>query len=242
MSCLASGLVEGASSSDGEYATWPLLAVPELVTALVGSQFRPEPKQVLVHESLFIECHRRPYEEERFSFSVSWSGAGTLGVDVELADDRGGKLAKLMAQLRWIDLSVLNRIKSISLTRAARGADLANSRTGIVTQSSIDVFVRLSGDPNPLHTDRDHALAAGLSGTVIPGAMLAALVAPALRIAHPGFEISTLSIRFLAPLISGRSIRISTSEMGADDGRRLRVFLSDEDDHVAAIGDVSAAA
>jgi len=242
LSCLASGLVESGRASDGDYATWPLLAVPELLAGQIGSDFRPEPKQILVHESLFIACHRRPDEAERFSFCISLSGAEMLGADIVLVDRRDGKLARLQAQLRWIDLAALSRIKPISLTRAARGADLAQTRTGIVTQNAIDVFVRLCGDPNPLHTDRDYALTAGLKGTVIPGAMLAALVAPALRFAHLGFDIGTLSMRFLAPMVSAQGVNISVCEIGGDDGRRLRVFLSDGDDGVAAIGDVSAAA
>ena len=151
LSCLASGLVESGRASDGDYATWPLLAVPELLAGQIGSDFRPEPKQILVHESLFIACHRRPDEAERFSFCISLSGAEMLGADIVLVDRRDGKLARLQAQLRWIDLAALSRIKPISLTRAARGADLAQTRTGIVTQNAIDVFVRLCGDPNPLH-------------------------------------------------------------------------------------------
>lgn len=242
LSRLASVLIDGVGGTDENTATWPLQAVPDLVDTYLGSGFATKPNQILVHGSLLVQCHRPPDDKERFSFSVSLSGSAVLGIDVRIADRTGADLAALSSQLRWIEKQTLNRLKPIALSRATRGRDIDRTQSGIIIQGAIDRFVELSGDPNPLHTDHAYAVNAGLKGTVIPGAMLAALVEPALRVLRPEFQISRLSMTFLAPMTGAQAVQIAALDIGDTKGERVRVFLSDGTDHVAAIADVSAGA
>lgn len=242
LSRLASALINGDGGTDEDTAIWPLLAVPGLVDTYLGSEFATKPNQILVHGSLLVQCCRPPDDQERYSFSVSMSGSTVLGIDVRIANREGADLAALSAQLRWIETQALNRLKPIALSRATRGRDIDRTQSSIITQVAIDRFVKLSGDPNPLHTDRAYAVHAGLNGTIVPGAMLAALVEPALRVLRPEFQISCLSMTFLAPMIGAQAVQIAALDIGDTKGERVRVFLSDGTDHVAAIADVSAGA
>lgn len=238
LSHLASGMIDGGPASPEVPVVWPLQAGRDLIKGLLGSNFAQAPSKILVHESLSITCPSLPEAGESFLIEATWSGSDSVSINARFATSAGKDKASLSANLRWIDPEMLARLKPIDLSRAARGAELVGVSTGLFDQSKIDRFIELSGDPNPLHVDTGYARQFGLEDTVIPGALLASLVEPALGILRPRFVPDTLSVRFLAPMISGQALRITACDIGGPASGRMRVFLSSMRDRVAAIADV----
>jgi acyl dehydratase len=80
-----------------------------------------------------------------------------------------------------------------------------------VHEADIDAFARLSGDHNPLHTDRAFATAHGFPDRVAHGAYLAALVSRFVGMELPGRRSLLLSLKldFTAPTFPGDTLEIS---------------------------------
>ena len=70
-----------------------------------------------------------------------------------------------------------------------------------IESSDVDEFARLSGDWNPLHTDRQFAQRAGFRDRVVHGAMLMALASRLVGMELPGRQGLLLSLKldFVAP-------------------------------------------
>src|SRR5512141_901778 len=84
----------------------------------------------------------------------------------------------------------------------------------VVTAADIDAFVELSGDRNPLHTDDDHARAAGVAGRIAHG-LLVLSVESGLSSEADDWAIGTYleeSRRFVEPVLPGDEIS-SVSEV-----------------------------
>jgi 3-hydroxybutyryl-CoA dehydratase len=80
-----------------------------------------------------------------------------------------------------------------------------------VQDAEVDAFARLSGDLNPLHTDRTFALQKGFPDRVVHGAFLAALVSRFVGMELPGRRSLLLSLKldFAAPTFPGDTVEIS---------------------------------
>lgn len=97
--------------------------------------------------------------------------------------------------------------------------DLAEGQTieterRVVSAADIDAFCELSGDRNPLHTDDDHARAAGFAGRIAHG-MLVLSIASGLRSDEDDWAIGAYleeTRRFVEPVLPGDEIH-SVSEI-----------------------------
>jgi 3-hydroxybutyryl-CoA dehydratase len=80
-----------------------------------------------------------------------------------------------------------------------------------VQDADVDAFARLSGDHNPLHTDRAYAKAHGFPDRVVHGAFLAALVSRFVGMELPGKRCLLLSLKleFSAPTFPGDTLDIT---------------------------------
>lgn len=58
----------------------------------------------------------------------------------------------------------------------AAGRDLGRSSGVVVTQEDVDIFARLSGDTQWIHTDPERAAREGLGGTIVHGFLTLSLV------------------------------------------------------------------
>ncbi|MEL7047182.1 MAG: MaoC family dehydratase [Pseudomonadota bacterium] len=95
-----------------------------------------------------------------------------------------------------------------------------------LTGEAIDAFARASGDHNPLHTDREFAIAAGFPDRIAHGMLLASWISAALAEDLPGRGTLYLrqSLEFRQAALPGDEllVRLSVSEKK----RRGRVILS----------------
>ena len=77
----------------------------------------------------------------------------------------------------------------------------------------------------------------GLSGTIVPGTLLAALIQPALNSIIEQPHIGSLNMRFLAPLQVGESANMLVTKRNLD-ATQLRMVFTDERQNICAIADL----
>lgn len=89
------------------------------------------------------------------------------------------------------------------------GARIEFSRA--VTTADIDAFARISGDTNPLHMDRDFAIAAGFRDRVVHGAFLSGLVSRLVGMELPTQRtvLLNMSLHFAAPTFPGDTLDVA---------------------------------
>lgn len=82
------------------------------------------------------------------------------------------------------------------------------------TPDDVQAYVTLTGDTNPLYTDRIYALRRGLKGVVLPSPLLGALISCLLGTCLPGWGTNYLKqrLRFPAPAYPGEEI-VATVEV-----------------------------
>lgn len=106
------------------------------------------------------------------------------------------------------------------LSEASAGAEFTAART--ITESDIARCARLTGDFGAHHIS-------GLAGRPIAQGLLTAAVAPLLR-GDPGFQLRTMSMKFLAPVFAGdtvtATVRVTGVEAQAGGGLALSLELS----------------
>lgn len=90
------------------------------------------------------------------------------------------------------------------------GAGMEARFTQRIGDEDLNQFAGLSGDLNPLHTDREHARRAGYKDRVVHGAMLGALVSRLVGMELPGRRSLLLSMKleFVAPSFPGDTVEV----------------------------------
>lgn len=80
-----------------------------------------------------------------------------------------------------------------------------------ISAADVDTFAQLSGDHNPLHTDRRYAQGRGFRDRVVHGALLSALVSRFVGMELPGRRSLLLSMKldFAAPSFPGDALKVS---------------------------------
>lgn len=93
--------------------------------------------------------------------------------------------------------------------RAEAGAKASFSRT--ITEADVALFIGVTWDVNPLHTDDAYARATRFGGRIVPGLLTASLVT------HLGglwaFMASEMRFEFLAPVYVGDTITAAAEVM-----------------------------
>ncbi len=95
-----------------------------------------------------------------------------------------------------------------------------------LTGEDIDAFAAASGDHNPLHTDRDFAVAAGFADRIAHGMLLASWISAAIAEHLPGRGTLYLrqSLEFRQAALPGDDLLVKLSV--SEKKRRGRVILS----------------
>ncbi len=94
---------------------------------------------------------------------------------------------------------------------------------------SIERYDRLTGDGNPIHTDRAFAAATEMGGIIAHGTMSLSLIWHAIELTHgvQDIEGSTLTVRFVRPVREDEVI-IAGGALAAADGSAYRVYARNE--------------
>lgn len=87
------------------------------------------------------------------------------------------------------------------------------SRTVVVTEDAIALFVNLSGDSNPIHSDEAFAVTTRFGRRIAPGIQIASYISAVIAndLPGPGSIYLEQSLRFEAPVFIGDEITITVS-------------------------------
>lgn len=90
------------------------------------------------------------------------------------------------------------------------------------SEESIDAFALATGDKNPIHIDRDTAVAAGFSDRIAHGMWTAGLISSVIATAlpGPGSIYLTQNLSFKAPVLVGDRITVAV-EITEISGRKF---------------------
>ncbi|GFR40045.1 hypothetical protein Agub_g583 [Astrephomene gubernaculifera] len=106
------------------------------------------------------------------------------------------------------------------------------SETKTFGTEAVQSFVSLTGDANPIHTDKQAALASGFAAPILPGILVASLFPAIIGSSFPGTVYLSQSLRFRAPAlvdqavtatvtvrrVSGRRVTFATAAVLRDSG------------------------
>lgn len=224
----------------------PILLFSDTAIQQYMAQFAVANGQILVHEYQSVQI-TRPLESGvgscvTINLEHSSSTDDLANVNIAISTPDGKQLANLQTVLRKIPGKNLHLIKGSSLPASARSGDIFWISTKPITFENIIHYARLSGDNNPIHTDKGYANSIGLGGTVVPGMLLAGLTQSALSISHPDKALKQLRIRFTAPVLTGQSVRLGIQEKTKRHElhrKNMRIFFVAENETIAAVADVS---
>lgn len=224
---------------------WPILALSTAPAEALREALRTDGESFIVHETMKIRAGDAPFiQGSPMQIGIDRGGVADNRLSVSFQDRHGLVLAELTSGLRHLTRQALGELKSISLERVARGQLLRKLTTPPLTQTIVDAFVKLVQDPNPIHTDRAQARAAGVADTIVPGAFLAAMLEPALPALLPDrtMRLRGLSVRFMGVLETGTPVTFATTEAAGPHGQPTRVFMARPDGMLVAIADLDLAA
>lgn len=105
-----------------------------------------------------------------------------------------------------------------------------------LSAAEIAQYASVSGDDNPIHTDETLARKMGLDGVPVQGMFVMALVSNYLESLQDFKRTQKLGIRFVAPALANRDIRISAKVMVVSAQNQtaiLRILLHQNEKPVA---------
>lgn len=152
--------------------------------------------------------------------AVRFSGPFPLDVPVPVTARPGKEVsvtfgappvAELRAAFRVASAEVLVQAAPL---RARLPGDISLEVT--TDAASVETYLTLSGDQNPIHSDQDHANRLGLAAPIVPGILLVSLLQPYVGAAE------AVTARFIAPVPVGASLRVAVQRRAKD---RVRAML-----------------
>jgi acyl dehydratase len=100
----------------------------------------------------------------------------------------------------------------MSLQRSESNAsDLAPAWLRDMHQGELQAYAELSGDRNPIHLDRGQAILAGHPDLICHGMLAMTDIGGWLVRAMAGWQLQSLSCRFVAPMVVGTRLKVSGS-------------------------------
>lgn len=95
-----------------------------------------------------------------------------------------------------------------------------------ITDADVLLFTAVSGDSNPVHLDEDYAVTTQFKGRIVHGMLTASMISAVLgtKLPGPGCIYVSQSMRFLAPVRAGDTVR-ATATVKAVDRERRRVTI-----------------
>ena len=98
-----------------------------------------------------------------------------------------------------------------------------------IETSDVDAFAQLSGDSNPLHSDRAFAQRCGFRDRVVHGAFLAGLASRLVGVHLPGRRSFLLGLKldFTAPTFPGETVQVKGTVISIHPAQRVVVLRLD---------------
>ena len=95
-----------------------------------------------------------------------------------------------------------------------------------ITEADILMFAGVSGDTNPVHLDEEFAATTPFGGRIAHGMLTASLISTVLgtKLPGPGSIYLSQSMRFLAPVRAGETVRAEATIKAVDRERRRVTF------------------
>ncbi len=186
----------------------------------------------LIHETQTFRrsCALQPEQELGLQFDkkhVETAIELNFGI---LCDDV--PVGNMQSRLRLVSQETISALKGSIFPERLNGPHVVWQMTADFGRSEVGEYLRLSGDPNPIHRDDTAAQAVGLEKAVVPGMMIAGI----LEYILPTEAVSEQKIRFMAPVSVGQSLRLGILTRG--EGMR-RIFVVRTDGVLAAIADIT---
>jgi acyl dehydratase len=102
----------------------------------------------------------------------------------------------------------------------------------VFSQADFDLFARLSGDNNPIHTDPDFSRDSRFGRTVAHGLLLCSVLRGLIDRLKPGSRLSEQAVMFPAPTYADEQMQFSVTVTGGKDNQTelaLEVKRLDDD-------------
>ena len=102
----------------------------------------------------------------------------------------------------------------------------------VFSQADFDLFARLSGDNNPIHTDPDFCTGTRFGKTVAHGLLLCSVLRGLIDSLKPGSRLSEQAVMFPAPTYADESEQFAVTVTSTKDDQfdlELEVKRQDED-------------
>jgi acyl dehydratase len=96
-------------------------------------------------------------------------------------------------------------------TSHGRPSRLPPTRLREMGQAELQAYAELSGDRNPIHLDREQAVLAGHPDLICHGMLAMTDIGGWLVRAMAGWQLVTLTTRFVAPMVVGTRLKVSAS-------------------------------
>jgi acyl dehydratase len=96
-------------------------------------------------------------------------------------------------------------------TSHGRPTRLPPTRLRAMGPAELQAYAELSGDRNPIHLDREQALLAGHPDLICHGMLAMTDIGGWLVRAMAGWQLVTLTTRFVAPMVVGTRLKVSAS-------------------------------
>lgn len=95
-----------------------------------------------------------------------------------------------------------------------------------ITDADILMFAGVSGDTNPVHLNEEFAAGTAFQGRIAHGMLTASLISTVLgtKLPGPGCIYMSQSMRFLAPVRAGETVRAEVTVKAVDRERRRVTF------------------
>lgn len=194
----------------------------------------PPENRVIVQEALSLECRREVPGGQEVDITGDRSStpqAHQFNLVATSLSEPDQPAAALTARLRLIEPEML---AGQAVRDTGRIGDPSLAAT--ISAEHLSAYAVLSGDTNPIHTDRALARSLGLDERVVHGALLAFLVESALSAAGTARVPVKLQMRFLGPACAGETLRFAVN-VGTE-GRRARVYVIRPNGRICAAADV----
>ena len=227
------GIVPGGMSYNMET---PVIAPAMLLGAeglgALVHKMQPPIGMGVVHEGQKIRRKRRLPLDTALGLNGAVEGVGATQVFSFTLTGGEENIGCMETRLRFVTPDIMRTLKGARFREAMNTPDIVWFETKAVSLQSVERYLALSHDPNPIHRDENAARAIGLKGAVVPGMMIAGLCEVALS--SVAFPISELRARYMAPLFIEERLHFGVQVKSA---RRARIFAVTDENLIVAIFD-----
>lgn len=221
----------------------PAMLLGDPVFAPFAKQMVPPKGKSMVHESQLFERAGGVFSDTPLSVSahVKINCASKL-FDFVMYDEENRPLGSMQTRLREVSPDEMAQFKGSAFPAHMDKGDMIWAWSQPFTAESVQAYLALAQDPNPIHISDDAARSAGLAGAVVPGMLFAGVAELMLLQAVSDSIVENMKLRFMAPVLIGDALRFGVlvrAKSPSGQPEVVRIFVVRSDSIIAAIADVS---